>query len=93
VEKYLKALLCQKRFAYRRTHDLVELIDALKPAGCAIPANVEAAKNLQPYAVQFMYDDVPVGSPAAMDQASVDAHVQAVKAWVQNQIAQASANP
>lgn len=88
VEKYLKALLCHIHVNFARTHDLLTLLDTLSDHGCPVPPEVEACKYLQPYAVHFRYDDVPVGGAAALDRSATARHVKLVREWVQRGIAE-----
>lgn len=93
VEKYLKALLCHLRLTYGRTHDLVVLLDALADGGLPAPAEVDSCKYLQPYAVRFRYDDVPIGRHAPIDRDKVQRDVTRVRQWVDSMIAGASGKP
>jgi len=93
VEKYLKALLCHLRVRYEWDHDLVEKLDALADSGIAVPAEIDACKYLQPYAVQFRYDDIPVGNQTQLDRAKMRQDVNAVKQWVTKIIAEGSRIP
>ena len=87
VEKYLKALLCHFQVSHRKTHDLVELMDQWADAGHGVPPEVDKCKHLQPYAVQFRYDNIPVGAPAVLDRPAAAAAVAGVRAWVMGLIA------
>lgn len=58
VEKRLKALLCFRKVAFPRTHDIQTLIDGLFRSGITVPAEIEAAVELTPFAVTMRYDDV-----------------------------------
>ena len=93
VEKYLKALLCHLKVNYRRTHDLVELMDALVDAGSPPPPEVDNAKHLQPYAVQFRYDDIPTGSTVVMDRLATSGQVNVVRDWVNDRQTKMPASP
>ncbi|MGD0461794.1 MAG: HEPN domain-containing protein [Tepidisphaeraceae bacterium] len=93
VEKYLKALLCHLQVSYDRTHDLVVLLDALTDAGCAVPTEVDNCKYLQPYAVQFRYDDIPAGARNSLDRVRAQQDVEAAKRWVTRLIARGVHNP
>lgn len=88
-----KALLCHFHVQYQRDHDLVEKLDALADAGVIVPPEIERCKYLQPYAVQFRYDDVPVGHPSALDRTTLQLDVEAVRKWVTQTIADRGSNP
>jgi hypothetical protein len=42
----------------------------------------QRCRHLQPYAVRFRYDDIPVGSSSALDRSQVQRDVEAVRLWV-----------
>ena len=46
VEKLLKALLSHRRVAFRRTHDLTELLDLLASNGVTIPPQIAEVRQL-----------------------------------------------
>jgi len=82
VEKCLKALACHLRVNYDRTHDLVILLDAITDAGQPVPAEVDECKYLQPYAVLFRYDNIPVGEQNPLNRSTVPQDVERVRRWV-----------
>ena len=57
VEKSLKAVLFAKGVEFRRTHDLYELADRIEKSGVALPCSAEELAQINPYAVEFRYDD------------------------------------
>lgn len=57
VEKALKAVCVQYRIEVRRTHDLVALGQLVLNRGIALPASLDALRRLNPFAVEFRYDD------------------------------------
>ena len=61
VEKALKAVLAHCGVAFRRTHDVAELLDLLSDAGCALPAEANRLDELNPYAVEARYGLVEPG--------------------------------
>jgi len=63
AEKLLKALLSELRVTFRHTHDLKHLMDLLVEAETPLPARFDALKELNAYAVEFRYDDLPPGIP------------------------------
>lgn len=58
VEKLLKAVLSFNDIHFRRTHDLVELIDLLIANDIACPDFVEDSRRLNPFATMFRYDEL-----------------------------------
>lgn len=57
VEKALKAVLTTKQIDFRRTHDLEELANLLGDIGVAVPFPPREFRRLNPFAVEFRYDD------------------------------------
>lgn len=55
VEKALKAVLSQKGVAYRRTHDIAELLDLANDAGIDTPPHADRLDELNPYAIDYRY--------------------------------------
>jgi HEPN domain-containing protein len=64
VEKGIKAVLSFRGIAYRRTHDLSELIDLLKSAGIPYPPDMDASVALTPFAAEMRYDYLPPADAA-----------------------------
>ena len=62
VEKFLQAVLATHQVVFRRTHDLMELMDLLGDQNLPVPDNRDALDELEPYAVTARYDffDDPV---------------------------------
>ncbi len=69
VEKALKAVLSFRGVEYRRTHDIGLLLDLLASSGITFPAELETARTLTPYAVEFRYDHLP---PEEISQTAAD---------------------
>lgn len=57
VEKALKAVMTSGRIAYPRTHNLEELANLIADQGIALPLTPREFRRLNPFAVQFRYDD------------------------------------
>lgn len=55
AEKYLKVLLIQRLIHPKHTHDLGELIAAVKLAGCEFPDFTHECELLKPYSVDVRY--------------------------------------
>lgn len=60
IEKCLKAVLAGKAIPFRKTHDLVELVDLLKDRLQLTPPHVDVLDQLNPFAVAFRYDFLDV---------------------------------
>lgn len=60
IKKALKAVLSYHRTAYRRTHDLSELLDLIRGTRIAIPAELEGSTTLTPFATEMRYDYLPI---------------------------------
>lgn len=55
VEKALKSVLAVHGVAFRRTHDLAELLDLLIDRHVALPPHSEKLDQLNPFAVEARY--------------------------------------
>jgi HEPN domain-containing protein len=58
IEKLLKAVLNFNNIRFRRTHDLVELIDLLNANDITCPDFIEDSRRLNPFATLFRYDEL-----------------------------------
>lgn len=69
AEKALKAACAMRGIEVRRTHDLAALGQALADHGIALPLSVDELRALNPFAVEFRYDDeiVPTMSRAELN--------------------------
>ena len=86
VEKLLKALLSHRRVAFRRTHDLTELLDLLADNNVTIPAEVAEARELGPYAAEFRYEDIPFDQPEPFSRRWAINCVVQTRRWVESQL-------
>jgi HEPN domain-containing protein len=68
AEKRLKALLAFHCISYRRTHDLLELLDLLVANGHPIPATLEPLQELTPFAVEYRYESLDQYEDAPLDR-------------------------
>lgn len=84
VEKCLKAVLFTHQIEFRRTHNLVTLAELLRAAGIEVPINDSELARLNPYAVEFRYDDADIIliTPSEMYQMLVTA-----RSWAEAQVA------
>lgn len=57
VEKALKAVCTLHKLEVRRTHDLAALAQALVVDGVTLPFSVDEFRALNPFAVEYRYDD------------------------------------
>jgi HEPN domain-containing protein len=57
AEKALKAVTVQSGLVMPRTHDLAALGAALSASGLTIPIGIDDLRLLNPFAVEFRYDD------------------------------------
>ncbi len=57
VEKSLKAVLTMRQVSFPRTHNLEELANLVADQGDALPLPPREFRRLNPFAVQFRYDD------------------------------------
>lgn len=78
VEKALKAVLSRARVAFRRTHDIAELLDLMMDSLLPAPPHADRLDELNPYAVEMRYGLV---EPSGLDRAEVGAMLQDVLSW------------
>lgn len=84
VEKAIKAVLSHRRIEFRRTHDLVTLIDLLQDNGLPAPPGVDWLDELNPYAVEARYGTI---EPDNLNRIEVLTVIAAVLEWAQSLIA------
>ncbi len=61
IEKALKAVLFLFGVEFRRTHDLEELASMLQDIGHKLPVQIESLRYINPYAVEFRYQEGELG--------------------------------
>ncbi len=81
VEKMLKAVLSARGVHYRRTHDLVELLDLLPAHGISYPEGLDEVRRLTPFAVAYRYDEIPEEPEQPFDRAWALDCLRRVRAW------------
>jgi len=86
AEKLLKALLSHRRVAFRRTHDLTELLDLLAADGVEIPAEIAEVRRLGPYAVEFRYEDIPDEGTEPLDRRWAAECVERTRKWIDSML-------
>jgi HEPN domain-containing protein len=84
VEKSIKAVLSQHGIEFRRTHDLITLLDLLQDKGLPPPPQAHWLDELNPYAVEARYGTI---EPDNLDRNHVLKVIAAVFGWAQVQIA------
>lgn len=80
VEKALKAVAVMRGAEVRRTHDLAALGEAILADGGALPVTVDDLRSLNPYAVEFRYDDEMVPTTT---RAELETLLSAIFQWAQ----------
>jgi HEPN domain-containing protein len=83
IEKCLKAVLAAKAIPFRKTHDLVELVDLLKDRLQLTPPHVEMLDQLNPFAVTFRYEFLDL-EPVNRNQ--LRSGVETIRHWAELQI-------
>jgi HEPN domain-containing protein len=81
VEKMLKAALAARSIPYRRTHDLVELLEILTQSAIPYPDDLNEIRHLTPFAVAFRYDVIPEEAEQPLDRQWVLNCLQKVRTW------------
>ena len=81
IEKMLKAVLAFHAVRYRRSHDLVEMMDLLRENNVDFPDELEDVRRLNPFAVEFRYDDIMDDQQECFDREWIQACVQRIKVW------------
>ena len=82
AEKLLKSVLAARAVTFRRTHDLLELMDTLADAGTPVPDGLRDLDALNPFAVEARYDILPPSSPP-LDRGSLRGQIFALRAWAE----------
>ena len=80
VEKAIKSVCVMRGLEVRRTHDLAALAQRLVDIGQALPVNLDDVRQLNPFAVEFRYDDE---FNTSMTREALAATVYQVLAWAQ----------
>ena len=78
VEKAIKSVCVMHGLEVRRTHDLAALAQSLIDAGQALPVALDDLRQLNPFAVEFRYDDE---FNTSMTREALAATVHQVLAW------------
>jgi len=86
IEKALKAISTLNQLEVRRTHDLAALAEAISEVGETLPLTAEEFRTLNPFAVEFRYDDEMQSSLSRQELASM---LSSVLAWADGKMASA----
>jgi HEPN domain-containing protein len=82
-EKFIKAVLVMHGVVFERTHDLAALAALCDAHGVPAPADRNALRILNNFAVRFRYDTCPA---ALIDIATTTALVDTLTAWAEQAI-------
>ena len=86
TEKALKAVCTLRQLEFRRTHDLFVLGHLLVTNGSALPVTLEQLRTLNPFAVEFRYDDEVAPDLSRDETMAIAEHVLA---WASTQVSEA----
>lgn len=78
AEKTLKAILAVRQVEIRRTHDLAARSQAILDEGGKLPVSVEILRQLNPFAVEFRYNDEII---PAVSRTNLSACVETLVSW------------
>ncbi len=87
AEKLLKAILVARGVEFRRTHDLVELVDVLDDNHVIVPGEIADLETLNPFAVELRYDLFPSGAIGAFDRVFARDIVAKLRIWAESVLA------
>lgn len=79
----MKSVAVSRGIEVRRTHDLAALGEAIVADGGALPVTVDELRSLNPYAVEFRYDDEIVPTIAREE---LDALLSAILRWAEQRV-------
>lgn len=82
IEKSLKAVLSARMIEFRRTHDLISLLDLLQDHKLPAPPQADWLDELNPYAVEARYGTI---DPEGLDRARALTAAEQVFAWANHQ--------
>ena len=83
AEKAMKAVAVQLGLAVPRTHDLAALGTTIQQSGRALPLSIDELRLLNPFVVEFRYDDEIVTTVTREHLASL---LNCLLAWADDQI-------
>ena len=79
----MKAVLSVYQIPFRKTHDLVELLDLLRDKGQTLPPNADSLDTLNPFAVTLRYD---LFETEAVGRDWIAKTVTDVRAWAEAEV-------
>jgi HEPN domain-containing protein len=82
IEKSLKAVLSANMVEFRRTHDLISLMDLLQDHKLPTPPEADWLDELNPYAVEARYGTI---APDGLDRARALRAAEQVLEWALHQ--------
>ncbi len=82
IEKSLKAVLSARMIEFRRTHDLVSLLDLLQDHKLPVPPQADWLDELNPYAVEARYGTI---EPEGLDRSRALMAAEQVLEWAHHQ--------
>ena len=80
VEKALKAVLSSRGVAFRRTHDIAELLDLITDHNLPSPPFAESLDEFNPFAVEARYGLI---APGAIDRLQTLEWIDQVLEWAE----------
>lgn len=83
IEKGLKSVLSANKIEFRRTHDLISLMDLLQDHGLPPPPEADWLDELNPYAVEARYGMI---DPDGLDRKRAVLAAERVHEWAVLQI-------
>ena len=83
VEKAIKSALSHHGVEFRRTHDLISLLDLLEDNGLPPPPHADWLDELNPYAVEARYGTI---EPDGLNRSHVLVVAGEVIAWAHSQV-------
>lgn len=83
IEKCLKAILAGEAIPFRKTHDLIELVDLVKDRLFLTPPHIEMLDQLNPFAVTFRYEFLDL---EPVNRSQLRSGVEAIRRWAEQQI-------
>ena len=78
IEKALKTVCVLRDIEFRRTHDLAALAELIRAGDMDLPVSVDSLRLINPFAVEFRYDDEIVPS---ITRDELEALVMKVLGW------------
>lgn len=78
IEKALKTVCVLRDIEFRRTHDLAALAELIRAGDMDLPVSVDSLRLINPFAVEFRYDDEIVPS---ITRDELEALVMKVLCW------------